>query len=67
MVELYRTNNMIELSFLESLLSDAGIDYVITDQFTSVVEGSIGAIQRRVLINEADEMSARNLLKELDR
>ena len=67
MVELYRTNNMIELSFLESLLSDEGIDYVITDQFTSVVEGSIGAIQRRVLINEADEMSARNLLKELDR
>ena len=67
MVELYRTNNMIELSFLESLLSDAGIDYVITDQFTSVVEGSIGAIQRRVLINEADEMGARNLLKELDR
>jgi hypothetical protein len=44
------------------LLRDAGIDSVVLDQHTSLVEGSIGAIPRRLMVAERDHGRARALV-----
>jgi len=58
------TNNLVRLSFLMALLRDAGIDSVLLDDHTSAIEGSIGAIPRRLMVAEADESRARRILHE---
>ncbi|MGE5202740.1 MAG: DUF2007 domain-containing protein [Acidobacteriota bacterium] len=65
MKELLRTNDPVRLSFVEAVLSAAGIASVILDQHTSIVEGSIGAIQRRIMVSEEQHARARSLLLEL--
>jgi hypothetical protein len=57
-------NDPVRLSFLTALLADAGIAAVVLDSHTSVVEGSIGAIPRRLAVQEADEVRARRVLAE---
>jgi len=63
--ELLRTNDPVRLSFVEAVLSAAGINSVVLDQHTSIVEGSIGAIQRRIMVPEEQHARARSLLLEL--
>ena len=62
MKELLRTNDVVRLSWAQALLRDAGIDSVVLDQHTSLVEGSIGAIPRRLLVAERDHGRARALI-----
>lgn len=64
MKELLRTNDLVRLSWLEALLSDAGIASLVLDQHTSLVEGSIGAIQRRLMVSDRDLARARILIAE---
>jgi len=64
MQELVRTNNAVWLSWLQALLAAAGIDAVILDGHTSIMEGSIGAIPRRLMVGDADAPRARALMKE---
>ncbi len=62
MVELLRTNDIVRLSFLGALLADAGIETVVLDTHTSVLEGSIGAIPRRLMVIGDDIVAARRVL-----
>lgn len=62
MIELIRTNDAVVISFIESLLRDAGIHCLVADQNMSVLDGSIGVLPRRILVAEADEKEARRLL-----
>jgi hypothetical protein len=62
MKELLRTNDIVRLSWAQALLRDAGIDSVILDHHTSLVEGSIGAIPRRLMVAEGDHDRARALI-----
>jgi hypothetical protein len=62
MKELLRTNDIVRLSWAQALLRDAGIDSVVLDQHTSLVEGSIGAIPRRLMVAERDRGRARTLV-----
>jgi Putative prokaryotic signal transducing protein len=62
MSELLRTNDMVLLSFVEALLKDAGIACMIFDQNMSVVEGSLGVLPRRVLVDSQALDQARRLL-----
>ncbi len=64
MVELIRTNDTVLLSWLQAFLRDAGIDSVVLDLHASVMDGSVGAVPRRVMIDNADETRARALLRE---
>ncbi len=63
MKELVRTNDVVKLSWLQALLADAGIHAVVLDVHTSVIEGSIGAIPRRLAVIEDDFARARRVLK----
>lgn len=62
MIELVRTNDIVVISLIESLFKEDGIEHIVLDQFTSVLEGSIGAIPRRIMVLEEKENAARRLL-----
>jgi len=66
MKELLRTNDIVRLSWVEALLADAGIGCLVLDQHTSLVEGSIGAIPRRLMVAERDYRRALKLVAEAD-
>ncbi len=63
MKELLRTNDTVRLSWLTALLADARIESVILDTHTSIVEGSIGAIPRRLVVADEDYAQARRVLE----
>ncbi len=54
MRELLRTTDVVLISFINSLLSDADIAVLIADVHVSSIEGSIGAFPRRVLVPADD-------------
>ncbi len=62
MIELIRTNDVVLLSFAESLMKDAGIHCLVADQGMSVLEGSLGMLPRRLLVDEERADEARRIL-----
>ena len=64
MLEIIRTNDPVVLSYAESLMRDFGIHCFIADQGMSVLEGSIGILQRRLLVHEDAADEARRILIE---
>jgi hypothetical protein len=58
------SNNPVRLSFLTALLADAGIETIVLDAHTSVMDGSIGAIPRRLCVAADDEAQARRVLRD---
>ena len=59
MKELVRTNDPVLLSWLQALLTDAGIGSNIFDTHTSILEGSAGAIPRRLVVADLDFRNAK--------
>jgi Putative prokaryotic signal transducing protein len=59
-----RSNDWVRLNFLTALLADAGIAAVLLDAHASVMDGSIGAIPRRLAVADEDESHARRVLTE---
>ncbi len=73
MKELLRSNDAVLLSWAQSALADAGIDAVVLDTHTSVLEGSVMAIQQRLMVADEDHAdavrqldAARDTLREAD-
>ena len=62
--ELIATNNPVTLSFVESLLDGSDIHYLVLDKNMSILEGSLGIIPRRVMVEAGMLMSARALLED---
>ena len=62
--ELVRTNDLVLISFIESLLEQARLAYFVADRHMSAVEGSLGFLPRRILVAEDDLEAARKLLSE---
>lgn len=67
MREVYRTNNPVIISYIEAVFDANGIEYLIADRFTSNMEGSIGAIPRRVLVMDDQTALAEQLIKQVER
>lgn len=64
MREIVRTNDPVLISWLQALLRDAGIQPVIFDTHTSVLEGSAGAIPRRMMVVDDEYEAARRTLED---
>jgi hypothetical protein len=62
MIELLRTNDLVLLTFASHVLGEAGISHVIFDSHMSVVEGSIGILPRRLMVDPDDVPAARRVL-----
>lgn len=66
MKELVRTNDAVRLSWLQAVLHEAEIAVVVLDNHTSIVEGSIGAIPRRLMVADADHFRASAVLRQAE-
>lgn len=66
MTELVRTNDPGIISVIEGLLGGADIPYQVTDRNMSILEGSISAIQIRILVPDERAGEARQLLTEAE-
>jgi Putative prokaryotic signal transducing protein len=62
--ELVRTNDAVLVSAVEALLNGAAIPHVVLDGNMSVLEGSIGILPRRILVEDGRVSDARRLLEE---
>jgi Putative prokaryotic signal transducing protein len=52
MRELLRSNDLVHLSWARAMLAAEGIDSLLLDDHVSGIEGSIGAIPRRLMVPE---------------
>jgi hypothetical protein len=64
MQDILRSNDPVVISFAQNVLQQAGIANFVADQHMSIVEGSIGAFPRRLLVEASDWGEARRLLDE---
>ncbi len=64
MKELMATNNIVTISFVESLLDDADIDFLILDQNMSILEGSLGIIPKRIMVTDRAFLAAKQLVED---
>ena len=64
MKELLRTNDLVRLSWLGALLKDAGIESIVLDANMSLLEGSVGILQRRLMVADDQLDEARAILAE---
>ena len=59
-----KTNNPVALSYASHVLDEAGIDSVVFDENASVMDGSMGAVPRRLMVLDEDFARAERLLRE---
>ena len=64
MVELLRTNDLVLISVVQSLLDEAGVGLLVVDSYAASVDGSLGFLPRRLLVPEGRLDEARRLLVE---
>jgi len=63
MIELIRTNDIVLLSWAAAVLKEKGIESFVLDGHTSVLEGTAGAIPRRLMVIDEDAEKARSLIE----
>ena len=61
MRELLNSNDVVLISYATTLLRDAGIGHAVFDGSMSMVEGSIGILPRRLMV-EAERFDDANAL-----
>lgn len=64
MIELLRTNDAVLISFIEALLRDSDIAHFVADQNMSILDGSLGILPRRIMVDAQEEARARRLMQD---
>ena len=64
MVEILRTNDLVLITVIELILKAERIAYFVADQNMAAVEGSLGFLPRRVLVDAREAGRARRLIAE---
>lgn len=57
-----KTTNPVVLNFAEVLLADAGVQSVVFDGEMSIMDGSVGILPRRLMVDDEDFARAVGLL-----
>jgi Putative prokaryotic signal transducing protein len=65
-IELLRTNDLVLISYVRALLAGERIEAVVLDEHASVMDGTIAAIRRRIMVDDNDIERARQLLVDAD-
>ena len=63
MKELLRSNDLVMLSWIQSVLAEANIEVFVMDGQMSVLEGSGAAISRRVMVSKENHAEAIKVMK----
>jgi putative signal transducing protein len=64
LVEILRTNDLVLISVIESILKAERVAYFVADQNMAAAEGSLGFLPRRILVDGDAEGRVRRLLVE---
>ena len=62
MREILRSTDPTRIAFAEALLQGEGIAAFVLDVHTSILEGSIGILPRRLMVADRDAFMARAIL-----
>lgn len=63
MKEILRSNDLIKLSWTKSMLEAYDIECFHFDPNSAIAEGSIGAIQQRIMVHDEDFDQALSILE----
>ena len=63
MQEVLRSNDVVLLGYARTVLRDAGLHPVIFDTHASIMDGSVLAIQRRLMVADEEADDARALIE----
>jgi hypothetical protein len=63
MKELFRTHDPVLLSWTTAVLKDSGIEAIVFDEHTGVLQGSIAAIEKRLMVIDDDFDAAQRIIK----
>ena len=58
-----KSNDPVILSYAGDVLSQAGIESVVFDTHASIMDGSMGAVPRRLMVLDEDHPRAEMLLR----
>jgi hypothetical protein len=64
LVEIVRTNDLVLISVIESILTAERIGYFVADQHMAAVEGSLGFLPRRIMVDAREQGRARRVIAE---
>ena len=64
MVELVKTTNTVRLTYLQALLDESNIPFVIFDENISMLEAGIGAFPKRIMVQKNLLLSAKTILQD---
>jgi Putative prokaryotic signal transducing protein len=64
LVEIMRTNDLVLISVIESILTAERVAFFVADQHMAAVEGSLGFLPRRIMVDKREEGRARRLIAE---
>jgi Putative prokaryotic signal transducing protein len=62
--ELIRTNDAVLLSYVEALLGGSGIRPIVLDTNMSILDGSLGILPRRLVVEDENYERAVTILRE---
>jgi hypothetical protein len=62
MIELIRSNDPVLISFATSLLEDAEVTHSVADSHMSVIDGSINAVETRIMVANDEYDTAKEIL-----
>tara|TARA_R110000868_G_scaffold141808_1_gene358615 strand:- start:63 stop:341 length:279 start_codon:yes stop_codon:yes gene_type:complete len=66
MVELFRTNDPVLLSWMQARLAALDVPAQVFDTHASFMDGNVLAIQRRIMVDEGDLARARRVIAEAE-
>ena len=64
MEELLRTNNPVTVSYAQALLSEQDILHFVADHHMSIVDGSLGILPQRIMVDGEKIHQARRLMQD---
>ena len=64
MKAVLKTNDVVLLSFAQSLLKDAHIETLLLDENASIMDGSLGILPRRLMVSDDDFRQAQRILRD---
>ena len=63
MIEILRTNDLVLISVIESILKAERVAFFVADQNMAAVEGSLGFLPRRILVDRNQAARARRAIE----
>jgi hypothetical protein len=64
LVEILRTNDLVLISVIESILTEERVAYFVADENMAAAEGSLGFLPRRIMVDAREAGRARRVLAE---